>query len=407
MTAATSSPEFLARPDLRKVLALLNRDGEEARVVGGAVRNHLMGLAPSDIDIATTALPDVVLARARTAGIHAVATGYEHGTVTLITGGAAFETTTLREDIDTDGRRAVVRFGRDFRADALRRDFTINALSMSADGTVHDYAGGLADLAVRRVRFIGDAAQRIREDYLRILRFFRFSAAYGGGWLEPEGLAAAIRLRAGLDGLSRERVRQEMMKLFVATDAVPVIASLERSGLLSQVLAGPGHSGRFARMVELEVATGLAASAVRRLMALAVDTAADVERLREGLRLTNAEQRRLHLLLGARASAGDAPRLRLYRLGRDGYRDSLLDLQALDASTSPPDHRAVMQAMQWSDGIEPPRFLLSGKDVLALGVEKGPAVGEALARAEAAWIAAGLPEDDASQRALLAGCLSR
>src|SRR6202023_1818574 len=221
-----------------RVLGLLNGDGEEARVVGGAVRNALLQIPPGDIDIATTALPDEVIRRARAAGIKSVPTGIEHGTVTLVVDGRPFEVTTLREDTETFGRKAKVAFGRDWVRDARRRDFTINGLSVDADGLVHDHVGGLADIEARRVRFIGDAAQRIAEDYLRILRFFRFHAAYGEGAPDPLGLAACIDARAGLERLSHERVRMEVFKLLVAKHAVPTLALMTEIGLLEQVFGG-------------------------------------------------------------------------------------------------------------------------------------------------------------------------
>ena len=391
---------LLDRPDVAEALALLNADGEEARIVGGAVRNHLMGLPISDIDIATTAVPDVVLERARAAGLHAVPTGYEHGTVTLVVRGLPHEVTTLREDIHTDGRRAVVCFGRDFRADAFRRDFTINALSVGPDGVVRDYGGGLDDIAARRVRFIGDADQRIREDYLRILRFFRFSAAYGAGTLEAEGLAAAIRNRDGLALLSRERVRQETMKLLVAPQAVAVVAAMAGHGFLEAVLGGAGDAARLARLAALEGDAGLPASPVRRLLALGIESAADIERLRERLRLTNAEQKQMERLLAVRGGWGAGHRAMLYRLGPDLYRDAVLDGAAGGAVT---DWRA---ALALPDVWTVPAFRLSGRDVLALGVARGPEVSRILATTEAAWIAAGMPEGEAAQRDLLAASLN-
>ena len=396
MTKTTDIASLLARPGVRRVLALLNADGEEARVVGGAVRNLLMGLPVSDIDIATTAVPDEVMARATAAGLHAVPTGYEHGTVTLVAGGIPHEVTTLREDVHTDGRRAVVCFGRDFRADAFRRDFTINALSVGPDGVVHDYASGLDDLAARRVRFIGDADQRIREDYLRILRFFRFSAAYGDGGLEPAGFEAALRNREGLAMLSRERVRQEMLKLIIAPQAAEVIRAMAGSGFLEPVLGGAGDVARLAALVTLEREAGLHPSPVRRLLALAVRGTADVARLREAPRLTNAEQAGMLAIAGARdlIDQGDR-RLKeaLFRLGSDRYRDAVLDAAARGTLA---DWRGALAA-----GGPVPVFHLTGKDVLALGVPHGPEVGRLLAATEAAWIAAGLPDDAAAQRALL------
>src|SRR5215469_8212869 len=202
-----------------RVLRLLNANGEEARVIGGAVRNALLNIPVGDIDIATTAVPDEVIRRARSAGIKSVPTGIEHGTVTLVINAQPFEVTTLREDTETFGRKARVAFGRDWVGDARRRDFTMNALSASPDGVVHDYVGGLADIAERRVRFIGDPKQRIEEDYLRILRFFRIHAAFGAGEVDRAGYFACIAARAGLASLSAERVRMEVLKLLVAEGA--------------------------------------------------------------------------------------------------------------------------------------------------------------------------------------------
>ena len=199
---------WLRAPPLSDVLRVLDRGGEEARVVGGAVRNALLGEPIGDIDIATKGVvalknndADEVIRRAEAACFKAVPTGIEHGTVTVVAAGRPFEVTTLREDVETFGRHATVAFGRDWKRDVERRDFTLNALSVTRDGTIHDYVGGLADIAVRRVRFIGDPASRIAEDYLRILRFFRFHAAYGEGAPDPEGVAACIAGRAGLDQL--------------------------------------------------------------------------------------------------------------------------------------------------------------------------------------------------------------
>jgi poly(A) polymerase len=278
---------WLREGALGRLLATLNRDGEEARIVGGAVRNALLGEPIGDVDIATTTLPAEMMRRAAAAGFKPVPTGIEHGTVTVVVDGQPFEVTTLREDIETFGRRANVRFGRDWQADALRRDFTMNALSASVDGTVHDYVGGLADLASRRVRFIGEADQRIAEDYLRILRFFRFHAAYGHGPLDQQGLAACIAARAGLDQLSRERVRMELLKLLLARHATPTLAVMVESGLLVPVLGGVPDLAAFSNVAKAAAAAGLPADAVHRLGALAVRVTEDAERLWQRLRLSN------------------------------------------------------------------------------------------------------------------------
>src|SRR6195256_4322955 len=258
-----------------RVLELLDSNGEQARVVGGAVRNALLQIPPGDIDIATTAVPEEVVRRAKTAGIKSVPTGIEHGTVTLVIDGHPFEVTTLREDTETYGRKAKVAFGRDWVRDAERRDFTINGLSVDADGVVHDHVGGLADIAARRVRFIGDPNQRIAEDYLRILRFFRIHAAYGAGEPDRAGYLACIAGRAGLATLSAERVRMEMLKLMVADGAGAAVTAMADGGLLLPVFGGVAYTGPFAAMIAAEHALGLQASAVRRLAALTVAVTED------------------------------------------------------------------------------------------------------------------------------------
>src|ERR1700722_10671247 len=228
-----------------RVLGLLNGNGEEARVVGGAVRNALLQIAIGDIDIATTALPDEVIRRAKAAGIKSVPTGIEHGTVTLVVDAQPFEVTTLREDTETFGRKAKVSFGTDWKRDAERRDFTINGLSVDAEGVVHDYVGGLDDIAAKRVRFIGDPERRIAEDYLRILRFFRIHAAFGAGEPDRAGYLACIRGRAGLATLSAERMRMEMLKLMIAEGAPGAVTAMADGGLLLLIFGGVAYIGPF------------------------------------------------------------------------------------------------------------------------------------------------------------------
>ncbi|MBV9078214.1 MAG: CCA tRNA nucleotidyltransferase, partial [Methylobacteriaceae bacterium] len=235
---------LLAHRRVARLLDALAAEGEETRLVGGAVRNALLARPVSDIDLATTALPSRVAELARAARLKAVPTGIEHGTVTVLVEGQAFEVTTLREDVDTDGRHATVRFGRDFSADAARRDFTINALFLARDGRIHDTVGGLADLAARRVRFIGEPRRRIREDYLRTLRFFRLTAEYGEGAPDRDGLAACVAERAGLAMLSRERIRAELVKLVLARRGPELLAVLSGTGLLARLTGGVAEPGR-------------------------------------------------------------------------------------------------------------------------------------------------------------------
>src|SRR5216683_5989905 len=311
-----------------RVLGLLNGNGEEARVVGGAVRNALLQIPAGDIDIATTALPDEVIRRARAAGIKSVPTGIEHGTVTLVVDGQPFEVTTLREDTETFGRKAKVAFGRDWIRDAERRDFTINGLSVDADSVVHDYVGGLDDIAARRVRFIGDPDQRISEDYLRILRFFRIHAAFGAGEPDREGYLACVRGRAGLASLSAERMRMEMLKLMVAEGAAVAITAMADGGLLLAIFGGVAYTGPLRAMISAERVLGWKPDAIRRLGALAVAVTEDAKRVATRLRLTNAETKALDSM-GHRwwrlAGMDEATaRRRLYRLGEDRYRDRLM-----------------------------------------------------------------------------------
>jgi poly(A) polymerase len=274
---------LLARPEVEAVFALLDRDGEEVRLVGGAVRNTLLGLPTGDIDMATTALPREVIRRAGKASIRALPTGIEHGTVTLLVRGVPVEVTTLREDVATDGRRATVTFGRSFAHDARRRDFTINALYADREGRIIDEVEGLPDLAVRHVRFIGDPETRIREDYLRILRLFRFHAAYGEGVLDRDGLTAAIRMRGGLVRLSAERVRAELLKLLVTRRAADIVPEVAEAGLLGRILPVAPDPAAFARATRT-----LPGDAIALLAALALRSRDDAALLRERLRLSNA-----------------------------------------------------------------------------------------------------------------------
>src|ERR1700710_511277 len=258
------APWLTSGPTAR-VLELLDGNGEEARVVGGAVRNALLQIPTGDIDIATTALPVEVIRRAKAAGIKSVPTGIEHGTVTLVIDKQAFEVTTLREDIETFGRKAKVAFGRDWVRDAQRRDFTINGLSVSSDGAVHDHVGGLDDIAAKRVRFIGDPDQRIAEDYLRILRFFRMHAAFGAGEPDRAGGLACIRGRPGLAGLSAERVRMGMLQLLGAEGAAGAGIAMEDGGLLLTLFGGMAYRGPVIAFIAAERMLGLKAHPIRRL----------------------------------------------------------------------------------------------------------------------------------------------
>jgi poly(A) polymerase len=394
---------WLEAPALARALAVLDSDGETARIVGGAARNALMGLPLSDIDIATTATPEEVLRRAAAAKLKAVPTGIEHGTITLVIDSKPFEVTTLREDVETFGRKAKVAFGRDWRADAERRDFTMNALSISRDGVVHDYVGGLADLRSNRVRFIGDPARRIAEDYLRILRFFRFHAAYAHGPPDPAGLHACVVAREGLRTLSRERVRLELMKLLVAPYAVATLAAMAEAGLIELLLGGVPLLASFANMVKVEAAMVLPPDAVRRLGALGVLITDDAERLWQKLRLFNVEHERLTAMADGwwrvTPALGEAPaRALLYRLGPVHYLDRALVAWARsrESAADPAWHDLATLPQRFTA----PPFPLRAADFTARGLARGPALGEAMRAAEAAWVAADFPRDKAALDAI-------
>lgn len=380
-----------------RVLQLLATDGEEARVVGGAVRNALLGLLPGDIDIATTALPDEVMRRAASAGIKGVPTGIDHGTVTLVIDGHPYEVTTLREDTETFGRKARVAFGRDWVKDAERRDFTMNGLSVDADGVVYDYVGGIADARARRVRFIGDPDQRIAEDYLRILRFFRIHAAFGAGEPDRDGYLACIRGRAGLASLSAERVRMEMLKLLVAGGAAAAVLAMAEGGLL-QALIGVVYTGPLATMIAIERELALAPSSTRRLAALSVAVTEDAKRVAVRLRLSNAETKALDSMghrwwrLATKDEA-DARRL-LYRLGAERYHDRvLLGWARNGGDVASSRWRALAELPQrWTA----PKFPLKAADFIARGLAEGPALGHVLTLAEDAWLAADFPLEEAA-----------
>ena len=393
--------EWLKRPQTVRVLFALSKEGVMTRAVGGAVRNTLLGLPVTEIDFATTALPDRVMKLAKEAGLKAVPTGIEHGTVTVIVDGMPFEVTTLRRDVETYGRHATVAFTENWEEDAKRRDFTLNALYADRDGTVFDPLGGYGDLIAGRVRFIGKAEDRIKEDYLRILRFFRFNAYYGKGPLDPEGLAACVKLRAGLSQLSAERVAGELRRILVAPQAVCAIEALFDYGLLTDLLGSAPRMVRFTRLVAAEEALGLAPDPALRLAALAVFVAEDAERLAERLRLSNAEQ--VVLLLGAsdheRRELPDeaAARRSLYRLGPCKFEAHVL-LASADEGV-PPDDKRWRQALRLADRWQAPEFPLRGTDITALGDVKGPEIGEMLRRLEAEWIASDFTLD---REALLA-----
>lgn len=368
--------DWTQRADLAALMAALGPGN--ARYVGGAVRDTLLGIAVKDIDVATVLPPAEVIARLDAAGIRNVPTGIEHGTVTAVTPGGPVEITTLRHDVSTDGRRATVAFATDWREDAARRDFTINALYADpATREVFDWFGGLADLKARKVRFIGDARQRIREDHLRILRYFRFQARFGSEPADPEAEEACRELAATLKGLSRERIGMECLNLLGLPDPAPTVTRMAELGVLQQILPEAVPAG-LAALVREEQRYGIAPDPIRRLAALlpperqlAIDVAAR-------FRLSSAQKKRLATAAARSDYAGD-PRALAYRLGREGALDRLL----LTGGDPTP-----------LEGWDIPRFALKGGTIVARGVSVGPEVARMLLRIEDRWIAEGFPDDE-------------
>lgn len=379
------------------VMRALTAEGDAARFVGGCVRDALIGRPIRDIDITTPLKPERVTRLLEQAGLKAVPTGIEHGTITAVAEGKGVEVTTLRLDLETDGRRAKVAFTDDWQADAARRDLTINALSADARGEVHDYFGGLGDLAQGRVRFVGDAAQRIAEDYLRLLRFFRFHADYAADGFDAEAITAARALAPNLKGLSGERLRQETLRLLVARRGPEVWGEMLNLGIVQHFLPWATSLDRLRQVAELEHRHGLDPDPVRRLAALTM-TGCGAE-VAAALKLSRAEAERIVALDAPRApfDCADpaAVRRQIYAWGNDGARDRLLlDWPDPDDGVRGPE--ALELIARWPR----PRFPLSGADMLKLGLEKGPRVGEALREIEAWWQAADFQPDRAA-------CLAR
>jgi len=423
MTAASDSARlepqtWMTAPETRAVVAALTARGTQVRFVGGCVRDALAGRPVKDIDLATPDLPETVTELLRAADIKAVPTGLDHGTVTAVVGHRPFEITTLRHDVETDGRRAKVAFTDDWEADAARRDLTFNAMSCSPDGSLFDPFGGRADLAAGRVRFVGDPRARIEEDYLRLLRFFRFQAHYGRVPPDAETLAVARELAPRLDSLSGERIRSELLRLLSAPDPVPVLAVMVDGGLLQAVLPQITGTAVLASLLGLDLPE--AADPVLRLGALLEPGAEEARRVAARLRLSNAETAELEMLGEPETVLGEAAAvltrgsddavvrhalaIALYRAGPARFRVALaIALARLVAGD--PDGRARAEkglgvALEAAAAWRERRFPLAGADVLALGYPSGPDVGSLLRAVEEWWI----DEDFAPDRE---ACLAR
>lgn len=406
--------DWFSDEKLQRVLTVLN-DGEgETRIVGGAVRDALMGRPIGDVDMATTLMPDEVVARARAAGLKPVPTGIDHGTVTVVCEGRPFEVTTLRTDIETFGRHARVRFGTDWAEDAARRDLTINALYATRDGTIIDLVDGLADIDSKTVRFIGEAALRIEEDYLRILRFFRFFAWYGGGRPDADGLRASTRLRDGLKTLSAERIWSETRKLLSAPDPSRALLWMRQTGVLTVILPETEKWGIDAipGLIDAERAYGWKVDPYLRLAAMIPPVADRINAMADRLKLSNAERKRMVQFAEApeTGEGPDAPKLRerLYRFGAEAVEMRYkLAMASLRTRANTGDGKAQLQL----DGLvalgdtltswEKPQIPIGGGDIVRSGIEPGPEISRYLAALEEWWIS----EDFKPDRAALAARL--
>lgn len=388
MTERLPPAGWTARADLAALVSALDPAGEGlCRWVGGAVRDTMLGLDAKDVDMATSLLPDRVMNRLAAAGIKTVPTGIAHGTVTAVLAQGPVEITTLRRDVSTDGRRATVAFSGEWRDDAARRDFTINALYADPRTLeVFDYHGGLADLAARKVRFIGDARQRIREDYLRILRYFRFQARFGSQPADNAAERAVAELAPGMKGLSRERVGWEVLHLLSLPAPAPTVRRMAELGVLEQVLPEAGGTGIAAleSLCAHEAALGVKGEAVRRLAALLPPDPQLTEQVAARLRLSLAQRKRLATAAG-RGDAVANPHALAYRIGIDEARDRLL---------------LAGMAPDPLDGWNVPTLPLKGGQIVARGITAGPEVARLLRAVEARWIAEGFP-DQARVMALL------
>ncbi len=379
--------------------AVIDALGGHARFVGGAVRNALMGQEVREIDIATPLLPDEVTRRLRAAGLEAVPTGIEHGTVTALSSGTPYEITTLRRDVSTDGRRAVVAFTTDWVEDAQRRDFTMNALYAGADGEVADYVGGVADLTYGRVRFVGDPAARIAEDYLRILRLFRFHAWYGKGDLDADALNAAAAGKEGLGRLSGERITKEMLRLLEAENPAPGLRVMAASGILGGIFPMTVNIARLERLAMLDARNFFTPDPLLRLAALLPDDVSAVRALCDRWKLSNAGRMRLEEALGGEERIVSYLSIRevrklLYLLGPRAFKDRVSLRWAEDAKDSSSVQWRALLAL--ADAWVRPDFPLTGRDVMAAGVAEGPLVGRILGEVERWWIDADFTEDEFS-----------
>ena len=387
MKRVLSGQDWLTADATRAVMAALAAVGgaDCARFVGGCVRNAVLGAPIDDVDIATVLTPEAVVRALRAAGLKSVPTGMEHGTVTAISERQPFEITTLRRDVSTDGRRATVAFTDDWAEDAARRDFRLNALYADADGLILDPTGaGYEDALAGRIVFVGEPEQRIREDYLRILRFYRFFAWYGRGAPDAAAVSACAALAEGVEQLSAERVSKELLKLLAAPDPRAAVRLMDQAGVLGRVAPQPESLTLFEAMV------GISADPVLRLSALLPDEAEAVRAAALKLRLSNAQRDRLVEAVAERidpAMSEAETRAAIWRAGRQVVEDRLYRAWASGA-----DAGVVQRLLALATAWTPPKLPVGGKDLARLGLQPGPETGRLLKAFEDGWIADDFPD---------------
>ncbi len=384
----------LRAPETKAVFKALETPGAPTRLVGGTVRNALLGEPVKDIDMASVLTPDRVTQKAEAAGLKVVPTGIGHGTVTIVAHGQPVEVTTLRADVETDGRRATIRYTEDWAEDAGRRDFTMNALYCDADGNLFDPLGGIGDLQARKVRFIGDAEDRIREDYLRILRFFRFFAFYGHGRPDAAGLKACVRLKSGMDVLSAERIWSELKRILEAPDPARAMLWMRTTEVLQRVLPESWGIDSIHTLIAAEQAEGWLPDPLLRLQSIMPPRADRIDAMSERLKLAKSETARLSewatIDQVAADISDDALAARLYRDGPQPLRDrfQLAFAKALGEGNDDAC-QGLRSRLAFIEGWQKPEFPVTGKDLMLLGHEPGPAMGELLAALEEQWIESG------------------
>ena len=383
---------WLKSATIQKIFSILEEVGAETRIVGGAVRNSILGLDIKDIDFATTALPDEVINSFTANEIRTVPTGIEFGTVTVVLDSQNYEITTLREDIQTDGRHAVVKFGKDWIKDAERRDFTMNALYLDRNGNLFDCTGGYQDCLEKKIRFIGSAEQRIEEDYLRILRYFRFMATFGTCEFDKATMSAILRRRNGLSQLSPERVSMELLRIFPTADADKIITTLVETGIFQMLTGGVARLNRFQRLIDLSKKFEVEIKPALLLYSLSVFESEDIDRVAEKIQFLYSERKKLHCIHELtkekilKLTKQTLTKL-LYEYGRQTAREGVL-VKFIDGQLQFEESK-LESILRKLDELEIPEFEISGNDLIAIGVKPGVKMGEMLRSSELEWIESG------------------